>query len=201
MFPPWFVESFGAAAEAAREREWLQKWRHSARQQRVDLERDRVWTMVGWLLAMTKGNRTWRWWSADRDLVTILVDGRPSPSGSLHWLLLQAGAREVLENPDAWEPIPPEDLSWTQRPRSAWWEAIPPMWPDRLVLALVSLPYICLGTLVYWAARGWPVGEVDVDALPVIVVLALVAVPETVAVVLWLRLPTRGPRRLRHHVG
>jgi hypothetical protein len=200
MLPPWFVESFGPAVGVARERAWLQQWRQSARQQRAELERERVWTLVGWLVAMQKGNRTWRWWSAERDLVTVLVDGRPSPSGSLHWLLLQAGAQEVHEHPDAWEPIPPEELPWTSRPRRSFWDAMEGV-PPRLVLALVTFPYICLGMLAYGAARGWPADEVGLDASPVVVVLALVAVPETVLAVLWLRRPTRAPRRLRHHAG
>lgn len=83
-------------------------------------------------------------------------------------------------------------LPWRQRPRPTAWAAFP---QTKFVAVLLAFPYICLGTLIYWAVRGWRPEEVQRDVVPVLLVLTVVAVAESIAIAAWLRRPTSTSRR------
>ena len=80
-------------------------------------------------------------------------------------------------------------LPWSQRPRRTVWQSVP---STKLVMALLAFPYISLGTLVYWAVRGWRPGEVQDEDLPFLIVLSVVAVVESIAFAMWLRRPRQA---------
>ena len=141
-------------------------------------------SLAEWLTAMTEGNRAWRWWWADRGEVLVLVGAASYSLDALLALVTSAGAhRVVVSAPE--RPTDPATLPWSRRPRRVVWDV--PI--DRRLLALAVLPFFGPGTLVHWAAQGWPSDLVEPSMVPMLVVLSVVAVAETVFVVRWLRRP------------
>lgn len=62
--------------------------------------RNRGWALTDWLYWLEPSQREWFWWDAsvrgaDSLLVRVQVTGWPTALGSLEWVLLASGAREV----------------------------------------------------------------------------------------------------------
>ena len=96
----------------------------------------------------------------------------------------EGGRRQRIERP--------QTLPWRQRPRPTVWAAFP---RTKFIALLLAFPFICLGTLIYWADRGWRPEEVQGDVGPALLVLSVVAVGESIAIAAWLRRPTSTARR------
>jgi len=161
-------------------------------------------SLAEWLTAMTEGNRAWRWWWADRNEVLLLLVGVSYSLDALTALMTSAGVDQVAA-PERW--THPATLPWSRRPRCRVWDApgvarrarpwvpvpqrrlVERFGSSHLFFALVVLPFFGPGTLVHWAVRGWPGDLVVPSMVPMLVVLSVVAVAETIFVVLWLRRP------------
>jgi hypothetical protein len=131
-------------------------------------------SLAEWLTAMTEGNRAWRWWWADRGEVLVLVEGASYNLDALVALMTSAGADQVAA-PERWT-LPQRRL----HDRVA---------HSKLLWSFVVLPFFAPGVLLHWAVRGWPGDLVEPSMVPMLVVLSVVAVAETVFVVRWLRRP------------
>ena len=161
-------------------------------------------SLAEWLTAMTEGNRAWRWWWADGGEVLVLVEGASYNLDALVALMTSAGADQVAA-PERW--THPATLPWSLRPRCSVWDApgvarsARPWMPvpqrrlfdrvahSRLLWSFVVLPFFAPGVLLHWAIQGWPGDLVEPSMVPMLVVLSVVAVAETVFVVRWLRRP------------
>ena len=78
-------------------------------------------------------------------------------------------------------------LPWRQRRRRRLLDAAP-SW--RFLQAMWAFPYLCLGFVVAWVLGG----ELP-EGLPLLIVFSVVALAETVFLVMWLRRPVEGPAR------
>ena len=88
------------------------------------------------------------------------------------------------------EPKQSEALPWRVRPRPHFWRAL----PSRFIQALRAFPYICAAVLGFWIIGGAHRSD-EPGSVGVLVAAALVAIPETIWLVLWFRRPVIGTER------
>jgi hypothetical protein len=98
LLPSWFVEACPDESPEETER-WLAWWRSLPREQQVEAERARAWSLADWLYWLEPDERQWFWWAAtvedDALRVAVELSGWPAPLGALEWLLRTAGATTV----------------------------------------------------------------------------------------------------------
>ena len=75
----------------------------------------------------------------------------------------------------------PGDIPWRSRPRRKFWDAVPSL---RFLQAMLAFPYICTGVLLGKLREG-----ARLESLTSLIVFAVMAAPETLLLVLWLRRP------------
>jgi len=99
LLPSWFVEDCVDESPEETDR-WLEWWRSLPREQQVEAEQARAWSLEGWLYWLEPSERQWFWWDArvgDGVLrVAVELSGWPAPLGALEWLLRSAGATTVI---------------------------------------------------------------------------------------------------------
>lgn len=75
-------------------------------------------------------------------------------------------------------------VSWFRRPRRRLRDSVP---SSKIVATLWMFPYICSGLIIEWLLGGPKPAQ-----LPVLAAFALVALGETIFLILWLRRPVKG---------
>ena len=100
MLPAWFKTACAPDLSEKQATEELARWRALPAEDRQSWQQDKQWSTTNWLYWMHPDNRTWFWWDAraENDRVVRLqvqIDGWPTPTGSLRWLLRAAGATNV----------------------------------------------------------------------------------------------------------
>lgn len=98
--PSWFVAACAPEQTPDVEERWLVWWRGLDADARVRAEDERSWTLADWMHWMQPTERQWSWWDARVEgdamaIVLVEVQGWPSATGALEWLLRAAGASSV----------------------------------------------------------------------------------------------------------
>jgi hypothetical protein len=94
LLPAWFVAKCAPEMSREEDERALAEWRAQGSR-----EWKRPWSLLAWLHWFKPGQRAWFWWDAtiesDKKAV-VTVESHEPPWGSLEWLLLASGAREVV---------------------------------------------------------------------------------------------------------
>jgi hypothetical protein len=98
--PRWFLDRCAPAMTEEQAEKWLAAWRKLPPAERDRAEKEKPWSLEGWLYWMEPGNRSWTWWDGcDQDTnalaLAIEVVDWPFPWGSFRWLIIASGAESI----------------------------------------------------------------------------------------------------------
>lgn len=113
ILPDWFVTACAEERSPDEANAYSRRWRQMSATERADADATRRWSLRDWLYwfdPASNVDRGWEWWSGgvdgvDRFWVEVVVEGDPSPVGTLRWLMRAAGASSVSEEPSRVEPL------------------------------------------------------------------------------------------------
>lgn len=100
LLPSSFVSRFAPELSQEQAEAEVARWRTLSREEQVQWEEERQWSLANWTYWFRPENRYWYWWDAkplDEKILVVAVEAYewPFPSGALAWLLRAAGAERV----------------------------------------------------------------------------------------------------------
>jgi hypothetical protein len=98
--PEWLIKQFRPEESNEEAEEWMSRWRRLPRDQQIRAAEERGWSFANWLYWFQPEQRDWHWWNAkllndDALVVTLQVEGDPTPMAAFEWLLQAAGGRDI----------------------------------------------------------------------------------------------------------
>ena len=102
LLPEWFLSACAAPKTKEESDKFMAHWRSLPPAQKLQAEREEVWSLEAWLHWVNPPNRVWTWWDArvidlNTIIVAVEVTDWPFPWGALRWLFRAAGSRQLAE--------------------------------------------------------------------------------------------------------
>ncbi len=97
LLPRWFVQRCAPEKTKGESDRWLTEWRSLPEDERVRVERDAKWSVLGTVYWFRPEMRSCWWWDGiveDQSTVRVAVaiGGLPYAAGALEWILRASGA-------------------------------------------------------------------------------------------------------------